>query len=66
MANDALPGPIEFTREEISQARQGNYGPAEKRLKRELAARSRLLVAGGKPRREAELRRIPRNRTGKS
>ena len=60
MASDPLPGPIEFTPEEIAQARQGNYGPAEKRLKRELAARSRLLVAGGKPRTEAELRRIPR------
>jgi len=32
-----VSGPISFTAEEIEQARAGNFAPAEKRLKRELA-----------------------------
>jgi hypothetical protein len=59
MANgDVTPGPIQFTGKEIAEARKGNYAPAEMRLKKELAARSRVLAVGGKPRTPAELRRL--------
>ena len=35
--NQLAVGPISFTAEEIEQARAGNFGPAEKRLKKELS-----------------------------
>jgi hypothetical protein len=66
MARDDFSlGPTAFTREEIKQARQGNYRLAEKRMKMGLAARARILAAVGKPHTDAELRHLRREGKGK-
>jgi hypothetical protein len=49
--------PINFTIQEIGEARTGNYGAAEKRIKKELKARSRVMETP-KPHSASELRKL--------
>jgi len=51
-------GPIQFTKKELHEAREGNYKLIDKRLRRELPGRARLLKAVGKPNTKAQLRRL--------
>ena len=53
---ECFSGPIQFTKEEIDQAKAGNSGPIEKRLKREQSVRSRMYAAVGRPRKQSQLK----------
>ena len=52
-----LIGPIRFTADEIEQARAGNFGPAEKRVKKELSRGVVAAALGAPKRRGKALRR---------
>lgn len=57
MKDQTLPiNPIQFTEKEIQQARDGNYGPMEKRIKKELRARARVFALPQGPLPEAKLK----------
>ena len=51
-----LIGPISFTADEIEQARAGNFGPAEKRVKKELSRGVLATMLGAPKRRGKALR----------
>ena len=50
--------PIRFTDKEILAARNGNYAPVEKRMKKEFPARARTLKGAYRPHTKAELKRL--------
>jgi hypothetical protein len=52
-----LAGPISFTADEIEQARAGNFGPAEKRVKKELSRGAVALAHGAPKKRRKTLRK---------
>jgi hypothetical protein len=52
-----IGGPLQFTEEEIREARKGNYGPVNRRAKKELAPHVRALKASAE-RTKAELKRL--------
>ena len=52
-----LVGPIRFTADEIEQARAGNFGPAEKRVKKELSRGVVAATLGATKRRGKALRK---------
>lgn len=56
--------PLEFTAEEIQQARAGNFAPVEKRLKKNLASRRPLEAITGQPRSPADLKSLIRKTRG--
>ena len=56
--------PIDFTAEEVLQARAGNFGPIEKRLKKNLVSRAPLAEIVGQPRSPADLKNLIRKTRG--
>jgi hypothetical protein len=52
-----LAGPISFTADEIEQARAGNFGPAEKRVKKELSRGAVALTLGAPKKRRKTVRK---------
>jgi hypothetical protein len=56
--------PIDFTAEEVLQARAGNFEPIEKRLKKNLASRAPFAGIVGRPRSAADLKNLIRKSRG--
>jgi hypothetical protein len=58
MKNMTQPNPIQFTKDEIEQARKGNHGPMEKRIKKEQQARARIFAIPQGPLPEGKVKEL--------